>query len=195
VIGNDIIDLTVAKIQSNWQRKGFLNKIFKEEEQAIILGSNSPFQTVWLFWSMKESAYKIYIQKYQGRFFAPKKFRCELISETQGLVLINNERYYTNSKITGGYIFTEAVEVYDDIVEHACFKLINTTCVGQSETMHKKLKQEVSRKQNLPMNTLLIKKNVVGVPKLYKNNKQLQVVFSMSHHGNYGAYSILDTLK
>ncbi|WP_332368793.1 hypothetical protein [Spirosoma telluris] len=28
MIGNDIVDLTQAKQESNWQRKGFLHKLF-----------------------------------------------------------------------------------------------------------------------------------------------------------------------
>ena len=31
-IGNDIIDLKLAKTQSNWQRKGFLEKQFTQKE-------------------------------------------------------------------------------------------------------------------------------------------------------------------
>ena len=36
-IGNDIVDLSLAKIQSNWQRKGFLEKQFTQKEQIEIL--------------------------------------------------------------------------------------------------------------------------------------------------------------
>ncbi len=195
MIGNDIVDLTLAKTQSNWRRKGFLNKIFTEKEQVIILSSNNPFQLVWLFWSMKESAYKIYAQKYQDRFFAPKKFRCKLVSETQGLVVINNERYYTNAKITGDYILTEAVETYAHEVEHNYFKLANTRYFTQSKTVYSKLRKTISKKQAESTDTIQIKKDSLGIPKLYQNNKQLKISFSISHHGNYGAYSILNTLK
>ena len=36
MIGNDIIDLSLAETESNWQRKGFLEKQFTAKEQAII---------------------------------------------------------------------------------------------------------------------------------------------------------------
>ena len=32
MIGNDVVDLQLAKTQSNWQRKGFLEKQFTEFE-------------------------------------------------------------------------------------------------------------------------------------------------------------------
>ena len=56
MIGNDIIDLSVAKLESNWQRRGFLEKQFTEEEQQLILTASNPFVLVWKFWSMKEAA-------------------------------------------------------------------------------------------------------------------------------------------
>ena len=52
MIGNDIIDLKLAAIQSNWQRKGFLNKIFTEEEQRVILNSDNAFQLVWYLFAL-----------------------------------------------------------------------------------------------------------------------------------------------
>lgn len=73
MIGNDLIDIQLAKSQSNWQRKGFLEKQFADTEIVEILSSENPFLQVWLFWSMKEAAYKCYAKEFQKRFFAPKK--------------------------------------------------------------------------------------------------------------------------
>ena len=73
MIGNDIVDLNLAKTQSNWERKGFLKKQFTDEEQLSIHSSRNSFLEVWLLWSMKEAAYKCYSQQYQIRFFNPKK--------------------------------------------------------------------------------------------------------------------------
>ncbi|MFT4791790.1 MAG: phosphopantetheinyl transferase (holo-ACP synthase), partial [Arcticibacterium sp.] len=58
MIGNDVVDLKVAALESNWMRLGFLDKVFSEEEQEVILNSENKSQMVWLFWSMKEAAYK-----------------------------------------------------------------------------------------------------------------------------------------
>ena len=56
MIGNDIIDLSLAKIESNWQRKGFLEKQFTAKEQQLILEAPNSFVMVWRLWSMKEAA-------------------------------------------------------------------------------------------------------------------------------------------
>ena len=41
MIGNDIVDLALAQKESNWKRKGFLNKIFTEKEQLLILNAKN----------------------------------------------------------------------------------------------------------------------------------------------------------
>jgi phosphopantetheinyl transferase (holo-ACP synthase) len=35
VIGNDIVDLALARKESNWKRPGYLNKIFTTKEQLL----------------------------------------------------------------------------------------------------------------------------------------------------------------
>ena len=96
-IGNDIVDLNLAKTQSNWQRKGFLEKQFTQKEQNEILNAENPFLKVWLFWSMKEAAYKCYTQKFKERFFAPQKFECSLIFKEAGTVVFEGVTFYTTS--------------------------------------------------------------------------------------------------
>ena len=77
--GNDIVDMATAATESNWKRKGFLEKIFTQKEQEYIHKAASPTQMVWKLWSMKESAYKIYTRQFGGRFFAPLKLSCTLV--------------------------------------------------------------------------------------------------------------------
>jgi hypothetical protein len=47
LIGNDVIDLSLAKKESNWQRKGFLKKLFSNDEQQLILEALNSFEMVW----------------------------------------------------------------------------------------------------------------------------------------------------
>jgi len=75
MIGNDIVDLQLARKESNWQRPRFLGKIFTEEEQYFIHTANDKDVAVWLLWSGKESVYKIIARLEKRRFFAPKKIK------------------------------------------------------------------------------------------------------------------------
>jgi len=190
MVGNDIIDLKLAFTQSNWKRRGFLTKIFTEEEAGIILNSKNSFEKVWLFWSMKESAYKMYIQKHGYRFFAPKKFRCMLMSSRNGMVFIDDERYITTSKITNDYIFTEAILTNCISTTHCQFEFNSRSYLIQSERIYKELRTTVSRNLNVPIIEVQLNKNRLGIPKLYHKDVELAVSFSLTHHGKYGAYSI-----
>ena len=192
MIGNDIVDLNVALVESNWQRKGFLSKIFTADEQELILNVKDSFKMVWLLWSMKESTYKVYEQQYGKRFFAPKKFQCKLSTESRGTVLINEEVYSTKSKINNDYISTIAISKSDDKVISANFELEDGSYKTQHSESYGKLKLEISLENNCSVKEINIKKNNIGVPKLFLNNKKLSTSFSISHHGNYGSYSILN---
>jgi len=195
MIGNDIVDLTIASKQSNWQRKGFLNKIFTVNEQEFIKNSNFPNLTVWLLWTMKESAYKVYVQQYQHRFFAPKKIQCEFISKTKGQVKINSEKYNITSVFHSNYIYSTALSSSGGYSSDDFFKMKDISYSEQHKECYKRLKRALSEKYAMPIEKLRIKKNSIGVPKIYQNNKQLKTSFSISHHGNYGMYSILNSAK
>ena len=192
MVGNDIVDLKQAEIESNWQRKGFLNKVFTEKEQTLILNANNSFKTVWQLWSMKESAYKIYEQQYGYRFFAPKKLKCKLLNKTDGVVDVNNEKYYTKSRITENYIYTIATLKYKSRLFDSCFRIERNEYANQHQETYNQLKLEVSKRWKLPFQDLSIVKNKEGVPKLYQNEKKLAIDFSLTHHGNQGAFAVIN---
>lgn len=108
MIGNDIVDLAKAKKESNWQRKGFLDKLFTENEQELITTADHPELMVWNLWSRKEAAYKIYNRQTGERFFNPKCFVCEADE-----VVFGTNHYYTQTQITPDFIYTIAVTSRD----------------------------------------------------------------------------------
>lgn len=112
MIGNDIVDLNQAAIDSNWHRPGYLEKIFTEEEQCMITGSDKAELFVWLFWSMKEAAYKIYSRQTNTRSFAPRKIKCTLTSfrptDASGIAVYDGYLFFTKSTITDEYVHSVA---------------------------------------------------------------------------------------
>nr|WP_294785764.1 4'-phosphopantetheinyl transferase superfamily protein [uncultured Flavobacterium sp.] len=124
MIGNDVIDLAQTRIESNWQRKGFLEKIFTTEEQQFIQNHSEPEIMVWLLWSMKEAAYKIYNRQTKIREYIPKKLLCDVDSinsaEAFGKVSCNENIYFTETVISSESIHTVAVnnlENLKDVIE------------------------------------------------------------------------------
>ena len=190
MIGNDIVDLKQASLESNWKRKGFLDKVFTQKEQDYISTSTDSFKMVWQLWSMKESAYKINVQQYQNRFFNPKKMECTLINALKGIVTIGKTHYYTTSKINTDYIYTAAM-LEETVIDSNCFKLTHTDYSTQHQMCYNQLKQAVSQNSKLEKELISIKKDAFGIPKLYGNNKPLNLNCSITHHGYYGAYTFI----
>ncbi|MBJ2126774.1 MULTISPECIES: 4'-phosphopantetheinyl transferase superfamily protein [unclassified Flavobacterium] len=114
MIGNDIIDLAQSRIESNWQRKGFIEKLFTADEQLLIKNYAEPEIMVWLLWSMKEAAYKIYNRHTKIREFSPKKLYCSLNSLTSknasGRVICDKRIYHTKTILSLENIHTIAVD-------------------------------------------------------------------------------------
>ena len=184
MIGNDVIDLSLAKIESDWQRRGFLEKQFSSHEQQFILAASNSFILVWRFWSMKEAAYKVFTQQNEMCFFAPKNFYCLLITEKDGMVFYKDQIFYTSSIVTQNYIFTLAsykklIKAYSRFVMPEFIdimiriKLEDVTAFSATEIEQKKSKN--------------------GAPLYYYKDILLTRSCSISHHGNYGVFSLLYT--
>lgn len=120
MIGNDVVDLDLAKVQSNWRRKGYLEKIFTDAEQELIKTSNCPNTTVWILWSMKEAAYKIHNRKTGIRNFAPTHLSCSLThidGEVNGSVTVDSQIYFTKTQILATYVHTIAAPLSNQLSE------------------------------------------------------------------------------
>ena len=109
MIGNDIVDLALARNESNWKREGLLNKIFTSNEQRLINSSINQDVTVWDLWSRKEAVYKIFNRTTGIRKFNPIQLECLDRNLEIGKTVFENQIYYTKTKITSEFIYTEAV--------------------------------------------------------------------------------------
>ena len=113
MIGNDLVDLEQAGIESNRTRRGYLDKIYTPSEQKLITESVDPDQIVWLLWSMKEAAYKIYSRQTGTRKYAPISLACSHLDYSnedfvQGRVTVDELCFFTKSILKKGYIHTLA---------------------------------------------------------------------------------------
>ena len=159
MIGNDIVDLDLAQKESNWKRKGFLDKIFTKNEQLMISNAKNPEVMVWNLWSRKESAYKIYNRKTQVRGYFPLQIECfdlEILDgNIFGKVVINNCDYFSKTEITDQFVNTIAVEKFEDL---------------------DKIKTLENRK--------IIKKNN-GIPSYFEKGNKISKPVSISNHGKF----------
>lgn len=171
MLGNDVVDLAEADEKSNWKRKGFLDKLFNEEEQGEILSSINPTNQLWLFWSMKEAVYKIVNRATKNRFFSPLKFNCYLAAANEGIVYYEDICFYTKTKSTNNYIHTIATRdlfIFDEI----------------QIRFYQNNANYIKRYNDLSLNFRFEKDNF-GIPKLIERNTQTEHITSVSHHGKY----------
>lgn len=188
MIGNDIVDLSLAAEESNWQRKGFLEKVFSREERSIIFSVENCQQMVWLLWSFKEAAYKAH-QRLTGHppvlNWLRQKCRIISISESSssGIVTINDKDYFTSSEITSEYIHTTARN-------HQMKPLKNVLFEGPSAAAREQLLKQVGFHFSVNPKELFLCKNSFGIPYVKHQNKTFFTDFSFSDHGRFSGFSV-----
>ena len=155
MIGNDIVDLALARKESNWKRNRFLDKIFTVKEQLLIADALNPEIMVWNLWSRKEAAYKIYNRETGIRAYFPLQLECFYENEILGSVSIKGNRYFTKTIISDEFIYTIAVVNKDNF--------------------------EAVKKLNL--NDSIKKTN--GIPFIIDEQTKLIKPVSISHHGRF----------
>ncbi len=189
--GNDIVDMRVAATESNWRRKGFLEKIFSLQEQEYIKDSCAPDEMVWKLWTMKESAYKAYTRQFGGRFYTPQKFSCTVLSATTGLVVFNNIYYQTNTITTKNYIYSIArpAGVENPDLINSYFYLPQTHYYKTQSFIYKKIIACYNSVTGQIKKNLAVVKDKNGIPFL-SCGIDLQVPVSITHHGQFAAFTI-----
>lgn len=107
MIGNDVVDLVLAQKESNWKRKGFLNKLFTSFEQDLIKKAPNQDEMVWMLWSIKESVYKAYQRINYNEGFYPIKIEIlELNSKNESIIQLFGTFFYGKTTIDKDFIKT-----------------------------------------------------------------------------------------
>ncbi len=199
MVGNDIVDLQLARKESNWQRPRFLEKIFTEEERHFIHTANDKDAAVWLLWSGKESVYKIIARLEKRRFFAPKKiafctddFSRRRVDDLTAKVVSTGYTFSTKSVVTDTHIHTVAQldNINKKLIKNN-FYIKKNNYPTQHKTTRQHLLKNYAKMTNLAVADLRIQKDENQIPYLYHQNEKQSTVISISHHGNYGGYAIL----
>jgi len=192
MIGNDIVDLKEASLKSNWERPRFLKKVFSDSEQEMIHATEDPFLMVWRIWSMKESGYKLFLQKNPKakRGFYPAKIKTEILTSKNGKVSISEDEFLTVTHSNSAYIFTTAFIDSTIQNETGIFYLPEKGHQFQSRFTKEKLLNYLVENKQLNSEELELRKAKNNIPKLYYRAKLLPFNCSLTHHGNYGGFSI-----
>ncbi len=189
MIGNDIIDLHLAKINSRWKEQRFLDKLFTEKEQAFIFRDDFRYRNIWIVWSMKESAYKVFSRNFETPIFNPKSFQCHLISETKGSVSFGGQSIDTTSNVHENFIYTTAHPSNScKVSEYVFFNNLSPRL--QHQQLKGRAIKAFAHLKSITSNSISVRKNHLGVPQFYVNGNIQSEALSLTHHGNYGGFAI-----
>ena len=199
MIGNDIVDLTLAAQQSNWRRPRWLAKQFTEAEQALIAASERSERTVWLLWSMKESAYKVIARQFEKRFFAPRQFVCSVHGLDggliKGLVRFKNQICQTRSQSTTQYVHSWTVP--GSSPEPPVVKIVSKPegagLPNSNQWLYQAVIDHCGRESAISDTTPRIQKNALGIPQIFVGSTQQSSLLSLSHHGRFGAFVMAES--
>lgn len=185
MIGNDVIDLHTAAKESNWRRKGFLDKLFTEKEKKEITESETPETLVWIFWSMKEATYKAHQRRFDlSPSYNPKSFSCRFNFENQasgvGEVNVNDLTYFIKTTITNSFVYSIACAFASAEIR---------TGIGNPGQAKPELTKVISENKNISEENIEIKKDQNFIPHYYFYGSRSSLNFSFSHHGNFSAYA------
>ena len=189
MIGNDIVDLSLAQVQSNWRRKRFLEKVYSRKEQAMILKSDEPDIMVWRLWSMKESAYKAQVRLDQLIRFNPLAYKCQILSQKQGKVVYKENNFFVISDIKDDYVHSQVCSEEFDI--NSISKVFDMKPYQlDSEKFHTIIIANLAQIMSWKPSKITIEKNALGIPEIYVSGQKTSVLCSISHHGQYAAYQL-----
>ena len=184
MIGNDVVDLRQAGLDSNWQRKGYLAKICTLKEQQMILEAEQSSVMLWLIWTMKEAACKIVQRKTGIRSYVPLSFSCEELqtdsAQVSGKINYFDEVFQIKSEIKGSLIHSVAVSDNRD------FKQLHLHYLRHAATY----KEEFNSLSKL----YLLSGTPSGLPELTHQITGQKHAVSVSHHGDYLAVIYSDSL-
>lgn len=187
MIANDIVDLQYSRKHKNFSRPAVLSKIFTAKEQQFIMDSEDSILKCCFLWSIKESAYKLYVQDCKERFFRPDLFHVS-INKDKAEVTHKEFNCHVKTVVTHNYIFSEAFYIDQDHSSSA-FKLSSDQHKAQSRETRLKLINHLNKQSGFETADIHVKKSISGIPSIYHKSERLNYSISLTHHGRFGAFS------
>ena len=215
--GNDVVALSAINAARTNQHK-FYSKILSDSETPLyneLSLAGIPFENfVWLLWSIKESAYKFLQRHNAGLVFTPVKFVVEQLRLPADYTVEKFDAITAEGAGFNGYPALTGIVTFGEVKLHSCSllydKLISTVIndVGDFENTFwgvKLISDSTHENQSKEARQFLIErfkrlygdvdfsvdKNEDGCPILFKENEEIGIPVSLSHHENIIGYSFM----
>ena len=187
-IGNDLVAFPQQGRTPKYQNQRWLDKVFTKSEQAFILNATEPEQTLWWFWSCKESAYKVFIKIEKIRKFNPKEIEIKTMNAAlkQTTIQYKSWSVWTTTSIQTNYLHTIAVTSIKllNLVNHQVFEWNDLSTIKGSQQLKMALIQDISLTQK---QDVVIFKDEWNIPRC-KTKDTIIIEVSFSHDNSLFAY-------
>jgi phosphopantetheinyl transferase (holo-ACP synthase) len=212
--GNDIVALKAVNITRSNHPK-FYSRILSPAEKELydeLKSTSIPFWNfVWLFWSIKEAAFKFLQRNNPDLVFSPTKFivaqlvipagyKINNVNSTQitgvgfdtytinGILIYDSNSIFFRSSLTTEFVHSVVNNVDDfDSTYYGIKQIEGNDSENQSKAIRDFLIENLQKQTGF--NHLAVSKNVSDIPIITKRNEELSIPVSLSHHDNWIAYS------
>jgi phosphopantetheinyl transferase (holo-ACP synthase) len=87
MVGNDVVDLRDRDTDPSTLSARFDQRVFAEDELALLSRSAAKVSLRWTLWAAKEAAYKLIVKRDPGTIFSPVRFRVRLCEDAESGVV------------------------------------------------------------------------------------------------------------
>jgi phosphopantetheine--protein transferase-like protein len=199
MVGNDIVDLSIAHVGVGQRRIRFMEKLFTIEEIDIIKKSNNEDLFIWLMWSIKESVYKIIVRQERKIRYAPKSIICQDIISLKNNSYSSTAKYKDQTYSTRSIIKSECIHtiafgnqiLYPEI-QYGSFNL--SSLESNTSSLDETIINTLSNSKNHPTGHIVIQRDNMRIPHVFINGNKIGIL-SMSHHGKFNGYAYFHKKK
>ncbi|MBI5219225.1 MAG: 4-phosphopantetheinyl transferase family protein [Bacteroidia bacterium] len=201
-IGNDIISRNCPHNRKSFSNPRFLEKAFTANELNRIRSEDISALS-YLFWTCKESAYKISMKNGNRKGFSPKNFAVTLTDffydkfnnplSATGNICYENTNFYFHSSLTKNHIHTISSTNAQSISEirYQVIKSDSPAPEEQVPIIKNNIIKAISESLTICNSDIEIGKNEIGIPFIVFKKNNFKIDISFSHDQNYVAYAFL----
>lgn len=195
MIGNDIIDLQLARKNTRITQERYWRKVLSEGEIFHLKRQPDVSIAFLLLWASKEASYKLASKIHGTHLFSPKRIvieNCENILErSSSYVKSISPLGISHLRLKHTPYTVEACAAPElHLLKQAIFQQIQlpgSTHKIQSQGTKEQLVKKIAQFLSIPVEKISIQKEN-SIPKLYLSQKKSPIDITLSHHGRWGAF-------
>ena len=195
MIGNDVIDLVDPDSQPGRQHRRFDKLAFTCEERRVLRRMGNSHTQRWCMWAAKEAAYKLLKQTDSSISFAPRRFEVSWQGHDRCTVVHKERTAWVQLRFGNDYVHALALsDAPSDDQQLPPVAIIRLDAAPQRPPSIE-IRKLVKRMASLWLGQKATNLKVVTeekIPRLVDAKGDHCGYLSLSHHGRYMAFTLLD---